>query len=163
MATEDINRMIHAMEQMNTRINTLQDELQNMRNTGREDKLIDRYIKPETFNGNNYHAWAEDFMSIVTTRKANYADAMKWAENKRDQTISMEEATRNTGITEENIRELYVYLLHHLSGEPRIIAKASGNNGIDAWRRLKNRHDPITEVSQVSFMMQALQPPRSTT
>ena len=48
------------------------------------------------------------------------------------------------------------------TGEPRIIAKASGNNGVDAWRRLKNRYGPITEISQVGFMLQALQPPKIT-
>ena len=42
-------------------------------NIGREEKLIDKYIKPETFSGSNYHAWAEDLVSIVAARKINYA------------------------------------------------------------------------------------------
>ena len=115
-------------------------------------------MKPDTFSGNNYHSWAEDFLSIIEARKQQYADAMKWAVTKRDQTIAVADATMNGRITEDGLKELYVYLLHHVSGEPRIIVKAASNNGLDAWRRLKNRYDPVTEVSQVGFMLQALQP-----
>ena len=165
MAAEDIPRMIAAMEQMNQRINDLQEELNHVRNRNpdnpRETSLIDKNIRPEIFGGINYHTWSEDFTSIVAAKKPHIAEAMKWGVTMRDQTITVDEVLLNTHANENDDKELYVYLMHHLTGEPRIIAKASDGSGVDAWRRLKVRYDPITEVSQVGLMLQALQPPRA--
>ena len=87
---------------------------------------------------------------------------MKWAENKGDAITGFEEATLQIPqVTEVELRELYVYLLHYLIGEPRIIAKGSNGNGAEAWRRSKARYDPMSETSQVNVLLQVLQPSRA--
>ena len=44
--------------------------------------------------------------------------------------------------------------------EPRDIVKGCPENGLEAWRRLKNRLDPATEATRIHAIIRALQPPK---
>ncbi len=160
MATEQVATLLAAVERLNARVVELEREREHREQRGEQRPragLVDKSVQPETFEGRNYHSWAEDFTSIVTAKNEGLGRAIKWAEEKQE-TVGFEEVTLNFPASEADIRELYVYLLHYLAGEPRIIAKGAVGNGVEAWRKLKNRYDPVSETSQVNLLLQVLQP-----
>ena len=57
---------------------------------------------------------------------------------------------------------LHAYILVHTAGEPRSIGKGSWGNGFAAWRKLKNRFDPETEMNQIGATFRALRLTRIT-
>ncbi len=163
-AEQQVAQLLAAMEQMNNRVIELERQVHQGADGGRRPRggLVDKGIQPGVFDGTNYHSWAEDLMAIVGAKNEKLGELMKWAEDKGEAGISLEEATlQNHGVTEGEVRELYVYLMHHLLGEPRIIAKGAAGNGAEAWRKLKVRYDPISETSQVNILLQVLQPTKA--
>ncbi len=163
MATEQVAQLLAAIEQLNARVLELERQGRGGEpGDRRRGGLVDKGIQPGTFNGQGYHNWAEDFIAIVGAKNESISEAMKWGESKGDNSVTIEEATLNVPhFTETDARELYVYLMHHLLGEPRIIAKGANGNGIEAWRKLKMRYDPVSETSQVNVLLQVLQPTRA--
>ena len=156
MAAEQVQQLLAAVEQLNRRIVDLEQRAQD--NGRNRTGLIDKGIQPGVFDGVGYHNWAEDMLSIVSAKNDKIGDAMRWAGTKND-AITTEEATLNhPQVNEGELRELYVYLQHYLIGEPRIISKGANGNGLETWRRLKGRYDPVTETSQVNVLLQVLQP-----
>ena len=164
MAAEQVQQLLMAIERLNNRVLELEQRARGDDDQPRRARggLVDKGIQPGMFDGSAYHNWAEDFVSIVGPKNNQVAEVMKWAESKGEVSVSIEEATlNNPRVSEGEIRELYVYLMHHLMGEPRIIAKGANGNGAEAWRKLKARYDPVSETSQVNVLLQVLQSVRA--
>ncbi len=164
MATEQVQQLVAALERLNARVVELETRAQGGVEPGRRPRggLVDKTMQPGVFDGSGYHNWAEDLVAIVGSKNDKIGEAMKWVETKGDTKTNFEEiALHNPGVTEAEVRELYVYLMHYLIGEPRIIAKGAGGDGVEAWRRLKARYDPTSETSQVNVLLQVLQPAKA--
>ena len=85
-------------------------------------------------------------------------DALKWAERRRDQAIHRA-ALEAEHANEANDNEaLHANILVHTNGEPRSITRRFGGNGLEAWRKLKSRYDPETEMNQIGAALRALRP-----
>ena len=171
MATEqDVAAMAAAMQTMNAQIIGLTQQVQQLQHqskpTGRDGDthnktfFIGRDFKPEKFAGNDYHSWNDDVKAILGTKQANIPKALRWAEKHWEHPIEVNDVELETEMEAEENEALHAYLMVNTHGEPRTIIKGSLGNGLEAWRRLKNRYDPETEMNQIGATIRALNPPK---
>lgn len=67
-------------------------------------------------------------------------------------------ARASTGFGEEGGPELVSHIFTHVTREPRTLVKASLGNGLEAWRRLKTRHNPVTPITVRGHTARSIQP-----
>ena len=125
-----------------------------------ENYLIGKDFKPDKFIGSGYHNWGDDVKAILGTKNVELPRALRWAERRQDDPIDGTDTEAFTDITTNENEALHAYLMLNTAGEPRTIVKGSLGNGLEAWRRLKNRYDPETEMNQIGATIRALKPPQ---
>ena len=172
---EDMTRMAEAMQMLNAQVVDLTRQVQGLQQAQAqqsaaaaapgperrpENYLIGKDFKPDKFIGSGYHNWGDDVKAILGTKNVELPRALRWAERRQDDPIDGTDTEEFTDITMNENEALHAYLMLNTAGEPRTIVKGSLGNGLEAWRRLKNRYDPETEMNQIGATIRALKPPK---
>ena len=86
---------------------------------------------------------------------------IKWAETEPDEITGnkIEELHGEDGTIGTTM--LYNRLIHHLKGPPLTIHQTVvGENGLEVWRRLLNRFNPMTPMRGLQIMLKVMMPPK---
>ncbi|CAE8638172.1 unnamed protein product, partial [Polarella glacialis] len=132
--------------------------------------------KPEQ----DFAAWS---LKMVTFLKAKFSGdvekVLKWASRQKKVVVDVPVAgdTRTVGYDgvygevaddgdrvenlDQIVRNLHAYLISFTTGDAKKIVRNSGSDqGLEAWRRLNNEHDPPSSMRRVSILGQVQDPPR---
>ena len=122
---------------------------------GRRDpndfQLIDlKNIKPPTYGGNrdeSYKMFNKKFKAFADSRKEGFRDALDWVEKQTEVMDLIAVQSMKWPGAELANKLLYNILVMQCNGEPLVIIENHRNMGFEAWRKLKERFDPIGETS----------------
>ena len=129
--------------------------------------LDERKFREVGIFGGNEETWKEFALKFkATTKEANNElfEAMKWAEGE-DQDIDDEALGLKFGEEEGEQMGVVLYnrLIHHLSGPALTIHQTVlEENGLEVWRRLSKRFNPMTPMRGLQIMLKVMLPPKIT-
>ena len=123
-----------------------------------------RFRELGTFDGkdDDWKEWALRFRAIVKEVDVNVYDAMKWAEEQPDE-ITEDELSDKFGEDDavKYATSVYNRLIHHLRGPPLMLHQAVMNeNGLETWRVLSKRYNPMTPMRGIQLMLKTVVPGR---
>ena len=117
-----------------------------------------------TFDGRDedWKEWALKFRAIVKELDPNVYEALKWAEEQTDE-IDEEDIETSCGENEGDgarySTAVYNRLIHHLKGPPLMIHQSIGKeNGLETWRVLAKRYNPMTPMRGLQLMLKTMLP-----
>ncbi len=61
-------------------------------------------------------------------------------------------------LVESDLQAFYLLLTVITEGEAHDVTNGSPRNGLEAWRRLRERYDPLTETAKNTSMVRVLRP-----
>ena len=167
MAEEQVATLMRVMERMNDQIVALTDTVGQLqaaqrgggpRDQGHVNNLIPKDYRPDKFVGNGFGSWSDEVKGYLGFKRPKLAEVVKWAENKRNGAISPHDAEIETQVTQEENAELHYFLSTITGDEARIIVRSVPANGAEAWRKLKTRYEPQTEVNNIGGTLRVMQP-----
>ena len=132
------------------------------RDGGKEGLNERRFRELGTFDGNDdeWKEWALKFRATVKEADVKVYEAMKWAEERSDEIL--EEEIANTFGEDDGTRyatAVYNRLIHHLKGPPLTIHQSIVNeNGLETWRVLTKRYNPMTPMRGLQLMLKTMIP-----
>ena len=153
--------------QQNEALKALVDGMKTNQNSGVKTGLDDRkYRDMGTFTGQE-NSWNEFALKFkATTKEANpqIFEAMKWAELQEDEiNESSLDLKFDEGKGTEMATSLYNRLIKFLSGPALTVHQSvPDENGLEVWRRLSKRYNPMTPMRGLQIMLKAMMPPKIT-
>lgn len=102
--------------------------------------------------------WAKDFLAFLGANRPSLPRALDWAEDQREAATRPEHVFAPAGVDEDEGAELYSYIFIFVIGEPRTFVKASPGNRLEARRRLKYYHNPVTAITKLGYTACLMQP-----
>ena len=121
-----------------------------------------RFRELGTFDGKDeeWKEWALKFRAVVKEADASIYNAMKWAEEQPDE-ITDNDISDEYG-EDDGVRfstAVYNRLIHHLKGPPLMMHQAvSDENGLETWRVLSKRYNPMTPMRGIQLMLKTVMP-----
>ena len=126
--------------------------------------LDERRFREQGSFGGNEEEWKEfalKFQATVKEINPKLHSLIKWAETEPDEItgnrigeLHGEDGTIGTTM-------LYNRLIHQLKGPPLTIHQTVlGENGLEVWRRLMNRFNPMTSMRGLQIMLKVMMPPK---
>ena len=102
------------------------------------------------------------FCAVVKETEPELFKAMRWAEAEENDIT--EDSIQGNWDKEQAIRMttmLYNRLIHHLKGAALTIHQGVvGENGLEVWRRLSRRYNPMTPMRGMQIMLKVMLPPK---
>ena len=117
-----------------------------------------------TFDGKDedWKEWALKFRAIVKELDPNVYEALKWSEERTDEIDEEDIETscgENDGDGARYSTAVYNRLIHHLKGPPLMIHQSIGReNGLETWRVLAKRYNPMTPMRGLQLMLKTMLP-----
>ena len=137
-------------------------------NNDRDNKtkgLDERKFREVGVFGGSEEQWKEfalKFKAVAKETNPAAFSAMKWAEGE-DSELTEEDLSLNFehGEGAQIAVSVYNRLIHHLSGPALEMHQTVLNeNGLEAWRTLSKRYDPMTSMRGLQVMMKVMLPPK---
>ena len=123
-----------------------------------------RFRELGTFDGKDeeWKEWALKFRAIVKELDPNAYEALKWAEVQTDE-IDEDDIETACGQKEGDGARystvVYNRLIHHLKGPPlKIHQSIVKENGLETWRVLTKRYNPMTPMRGLQLMLKTMLP-----
>lgn len=156
---------LQQQQQMTEVVNMIMKEQAAHGGNGRRDGLHERRFRDLGSFGGNEDEWKEfalKFRSVVKEVEWKVFEAMKWAE--QEDTEITEGAVADKWGEDDGTQMstmLYNRLIHHLKGPALTIHQTViGENGLEVWRRLSRRYNPMTPMRGMQIMLKVMLPPK---
>ena len=119
----------------------------------------------ELGNFSGSEEWKEfglKFCAVVKGTEPELFKAMRWAEAREND--ATEDSIQGNWDEEQAVRMttmLYNRLIHHLKGVALTTHQGVvGENGLEVWRRLSRRYNPMTPMREMPIMLKVMLPPK---
>ena len=120
-----------------------------------------RFREVGCFDGteSKWKEWSSKFKGMVKEVEPRLFDAMKWAETKHDEIDDAEVEVQIEDSPQEWNASLHNRLMQLTSGPAFTVHQAViGENGLEVWRRLTRRYNPLTPMRGLQLMLRVMVP-----
>ena len=120
-----------------------------------------RFREVGKFEGDEtrWKEFALKFKATIKEVSLDMYELLQWAEGRES---DITETDIDVEDDEEGLKystQIYNRILHHLSGAPLVTHQAVGKeNGLEVWRRLSSRYNPMTPMRGVQLMLKVMAP-----
>ena len=134
------------------------DDDYHVRDKGR---LVSKYLKPDTFNGDmaKWDDWAFKLKRSINTMNRDVCRLMTIWESREEE---IEEADNTSREFRQRSAELYDILCERCEGEALMIIRQVGDmEGIKAWQKLFHRYNPRTMARGLRMLSEVVNPQKA--
>ena len=130
-------------------------------------KLIDmKAMNPKSFDGkveSPFKAWAKKVRAYCNASRPGFRKFFKWVESQNSR-VDFQVLSRCDWKFKDVASEvLYDFLLMHTSDDAQQLVELQDENGLEAWRQLVIRFDPVGESYAFDQMSALMEVPRCKT
>ena len=159
--------LINMAKQQETAMQTLVETIMKAQLKDREGKtkgLDERKFKEVgVFGGSEEQCkeFALKFKAVAKETNPLIFEALKWAEGEDNELTETDLDIKFGDQGTEVAMTVYNRLIHHLSGPAlEMHQTVLEENGLEAWRTLSKRYDPMTSMRGLQLMMKVMLPPK---
>ena len=113
-------------------------------------QLVDlKTVKPPVYGAErteSYKMFNKKFKAFADSRREGFRDALEWVEKQSGVMDLPTIQSMQWNVAEVANKKLYNILIMLCSGEALVIVENHKNMGFEAWRKLKERFDPMGET-----------------
>ena len=159
--------LMNMAKQQETAMQTLVETIMKAQLKDREGKtkgLDERKFKEVGVFGGSEEQWKEfalKFKAVAKETNPLIFEALKWAEGEENELTETDLDIKFGDQGTEVAVTVYNRLIHHLSGPAlEMHQTVLEENGLEAWRTLSKRYDPMTSMRGLQLMMKVMLPPK---
>ena len=127
-------------------------------------KLIDmKAMNPKSFDGkveSPFKAWAKKVRAYCNASRPGFRKFLKWVESQNSRVDFQVLSRCDRKFKDVASEVLYDFLLMHTSDDAQQLVELQDENGLEAWRQLVIRFDPVGESYAFDQMSALMEVPR---
>ena len=118
-----------------------------------------RTLEPNVFTGakdENYKIWSKRIKTYCNVQRDGFRKALTWAEEE-EKAVDMDIMAATWPWATVGDKKLHDMLLNITTNDALLIVEANPEKGFEAWRLLKQRHDPKSGTFELDRMLSLMQ------